>query len=60
MIKKPIYNLMTRLSLLGDERFQVDFRDECPNLGVIAIPRGQDQIAILVNHSWDQIVSSGN
>jgi L-iduronidase len=61
MIKKPILNVMAALSLLGDRRCAADGAgDISSDLGVIATRRGNDQIAILVSHSRDQIAASGS
>jgi L-iduronidase len=60
LIKKPALNVMTMLALLGDAQVAVDGQgDVADDLGVIATRRGDDQIAVLVYHSRDRIMSSG-
>jgi L-iduronidase len=61
MIKKPILNVMAALSLLGDRRCAADgASDISSDIGSIATRRGDDQVAILVYHSRDQIAASGS
>jgi L-iduronidase len=61
MIKKPILNLMAALSLLGDRRCATDGAGGINEaIGVIATRRSDDQIAVLVYHSRDQITLSGS
>ncbi len=60
LIKKPILNLMTLLSLLGDEHCRVEGVDDVSQpLGVIASRRGQSQVAVLVYSSADRINAGG-
>jgi L-iduronidase len=61
LIKKPIFDVMTMLSLLGDERCPVAGPGgvETP-LGVIATRRGAAQIAVLIYNSADKIMTSGS
>jgi L-iduronidase len=61
MIKKPILNVMAALSLLGDRRCAAEGAGDIrSDLGIIASRRGDDQVAILVYHSRDQIAASGS
>jgi L-iduronidase len=61
MIKKPILNVMAALTLLGDRRCASDGAGHTnSDVGIIASRRGNDQIAILVYHSRDQIVACGS
>jgi L-iduronidase len=60
-VKKPIHNLFTMLSLLGDERLKVTGDGaSLTDLGVIATRRGCDQIAVLLYHVNDRIHSCRN
>ncbi|MGC9467308.1 MAG: GH39 family glycosyl hydrolase [Anaerolineae bacterium] len=60
LIKKPVFNLMTMLSLLGDERVPVKgIGGAADPLGVIATRRGASQVAVLIYHSLDRIAVSG-
>ncbi len=60
LIKKPSLNLMTLLSLLGDEHCRVEGVDDVAEpLGVIASRRGQSQVAVLVYSSADRINAGG-
>lgn len=60
LIKKPIMNLMSMLSRLGEKRCQIEPEPEdSSDIGVIATKSNQEQIAVLVYHSRDQIMSSG-
>ncbi len=60
LIKKPILNLMTLLSLLGDEHYHVEgVGDVSEPLGVIATRRGQSQVAVLVYNSADRVNAGG-
>lgn len=61
LIKKPVLNVMVMLSLLGDTRCKVSGLTGDPDapLGVIATRRGSDQVAVLLYHSRDRIMSSG-
>jgi len=62
LIKKPILNVMTLLSLLGDERCAIiDGPDDVSGpLGTIATCRGSQQVAILVYYSRDRFAVSGS
>ena len=61
LIKKPILNLMTLLSLLGDERCAVTGApDVASPLGIIATRRGDGQIAILLYNSDDRSTAGGS
>nr|WP_319472807.1 hypothetical protein [uncultured Sphaerochaeta sp.] len=62
MIKKPILSVMTMLSLLGNERCSIESSSSFsqPNIGVIATMKHDQQLAVLVYHSNDEIMSSGN
>ncbi len=61
LIKKPILNMMAMLALLGDQRCAGDrVGDPDSDVGVIATRRGNEQVAVLVYHSRDQIMSSGS
>lgn len=55
LIKKPVHNVMVMLSMLGSERLIVESSEECPDIGVIATKRDDNQLAVLVYHSRDQI-----
>jgi L-iduronidase len=60
MLKKPILNVMTMLSLLGDQRCAITgVEDGAEDIGAIATRRGDAQVAVLIYHSRDQIMSSG-
>ncbi|MGC9347243.1 MAG: GH39 family glycosyl hydrolase [Anaerolineae bacterium] len=61
LIKKPIFSLMTLLSLLGDERCEVSgVPNVAESLGVIATVRGVEQVAILIYNSSDEVFSSSS
>ncbi len=60
-VKKPVHNVMTMLTLLGDQRLSVSGEPAVyADLGIIATRRGDEQVAVLVYHSRDQIMSSGS
>ena len=64
LIKKPVFTVMTLLSLLGDERCAVSGVADvsaaaASDVGIIATRRGDEQIAVLVYNSRDTIMSSG-
>ncbi len=58
LVKKPVFNAMVLLSLLGDQRLPAEGGDDTCN--VIASRRGDDQVAVLVYHNQDAIMSSGS
>ncbi len=61
LVKKPVFNAWVLLSLLGDRRCALDPAVPVDaELGVIATRRGNDQVAVLVFHSRDRIMSSGS
>lgn len=57
MVKKPILNAMTLLSLLGERRAAV--RGGSSDSGALATLRGRGQAAVLVYYSRDKITASG-
>jgi L-iduronidase len=60
LIKKPILNVMAMLSLLGNVRCTArGVGDTAADVGVIASRRGDEQVAILLYNSRDQIMSCG-
>lgn len=60
-IKKPIYNLMVMLSLLGDNRVAISGPESWTDeTGVIASERNEEQVAVLVYNSRDNMYSSGS
>ncbi|MFN2110337.1 MAG: GH39 family glycosyl hydrolase, partial [Anaerolineae bacterium] len=60
LIKKPVFTVMTLLSLLGDTRLVVEGAgDVAEDVGVIATRHGDDQIAVLIYNSRDKIMRSG-
>ncbi|MFW6271228.1 MAG: GH39 family glycosyl hydrolase [Bacillota bacterium] len=59
LIKKPIFNLMTMLSLLGDTSCSVEKQEESDEIGVLATITGKDQVAALIYNSKDQIMNCG-
>lgn len=60
LIKKPIFNLMTLLSLLGDEQCAVEGTgDPVTPLGVLATRRDTHQVAILIYNSRDKVAADG-
>jgi L-iduronidase len=61
LIKKPVFTVMTLLSLLGDERCAVaGVGDVVEDVGVLATRRGTDQVAVLVYNSRDRIMTGGS
>ncbi|SEO89828.1 L-iduronidase [Halogranum amylolyticum] len=58
-VKKPIYNTMVLLSLLGDERLSVARDDVHDDVDVIATARDGEQVAVLASHGRDRPSSSG-
>jgi L-iduronidase len=61
LVKKPIFDVMTLLALLGDERCAVEGAgDVAQPLGVIATRRGASQVAVLIYNSEDKIMRSGS
>lgn len=57
-VKKPVFNLMAMLALLGDRRCRVT-PAEADDLGVLATGRGEEQVAVLIYNSRDKITASG-
>ncbi len=57
-VKKPVLNLYTMLSLLGDQRLRVP-GEPMDNLGVLATRRGEDQVAVLLYHCADDPAARG-
>ncbi|MBN1247016.1 MAG: glycosyl hydrolase, partial [Anaerolineae bacterium] len=61
LIKKPVLNVMTLLSLLGDERCAVTGTGgAAAPCGAIATHRGEEQVAALLYNSVDAINAGGN
>lgn len=61
LIKKPIFNLMALLSLLGDEELPVAGLGELyADAGLLATRRGRDQVALLVYNVHDKTHISGS
>ena len=61
MVKKPIFNAMVLLSLLGDRRCAIDgVQGSAADIGAIASTRERNQVAVLIYHSRDEIMSSGS
>ncbi|MGC9395883.1 MAG: GH39 family glycosyl hydrolase [Anaerolineae bacterium] len=59
LIKKPVFTVMTLLSLLGETRLAVEgVGDVAEDVGVIATRHGDDQIAVLIYNSHDKIPAS--
>lgn len=58
-VKKPVLNLYTMLSLLGDYRLFAP-GEAMDNLGVLATRRGEDQMAVLLYHCADDPAASGS
>jgi len=58
-VKKPVLNLYTMLSLLGDHRLRAP-DGAMDNLGVLATRRGADQMAVLLYHSADDPAARGS
>lgn len=58
-VKKPIYNLFTLLSLLGDINLAAQGSSAREQAGVIATMRGNEQVAILLYASGDAITAKG-
>ena len=58
-VKKPVLNLYTMLSLLGDHRLFAP-GETMDNLGVLATRRGEDQMAVLLYHCADDPAASGS
>lgn len=65
MIKKPVFNAMTMLSYLGEERLTVELRGELTEpapdaeLGALAARGADGSLAALVYYSRDRIMASG-
>jgi L-iduronidase len=60
LIKKPVFTVMTLLSLLGETRLAVEgVGGVAEDVGVIATRHGDDQIAVLIYNSRDKIMTSG-
>ncbi len=60
-IKKPVLNVMALLSLLGDTRYEAIYTEgESDAIGVLATAHDDNQVAILIYHSQDKIISCGN
>lgn len=58
-VKKPIYNLFTMLSLLGDINLAVHRSSGREQVGVLATMRNEEQVAILLYASADDITVAG-
>lgn len=58
-VKKPVLNLYTMLSLLGDHRLFAP-GEAMDNLGVLATRRGEDQMAVLLYHCADDPAARGS
>lgn len=57
LVKKPVFNVMALLSLLGDRRLAAQSRSSVP-VGVLATRRGDSQVAVLLfNHDESTIAS---
>lgn len=62
-IKKPAHHAMTLLAFLGEELVEVDSDPAMElygRIGVIATRRGEDQVAVLIDHGCDQPDRSGS
>jgi L-iduronidase len=60
MVKKPILNLYSMMSLLGDRRVRIEGdNDPTADLGVLATTRADDQVAVLLYNSADDPAKSG-
>lgn len=60
-IKKPVFNAMVMLSLLGNKRCEIVYRDNPPgDIGAIAAKYDEDQVSVLIYNSRDKIMSGGN
>lgn len=56
LVKKPIFNLMTMLSLLGEEALEIGCRgNEEPGFGAIATKYNDSQIAVLLFNSPEEL-----
>lgn len=63
LIKKPVFNVMSLLSLLGSERCAATPEGQAsPDepIGVLATRRGRTQVSVLLYHSTDTIMRSGS
>ena len=61
LIKKPAFSVMSLLAMLGDERLAIEEENSAASdVGIIATRHGAEQIALLVYHSRDRIMSSGS
>jgi hypothetical protein len=58
-VKKPVLNLYTMLSLLGDHRLHTP-GEAMDDLGVLATRRGEDQMAVLLYHCADDPAARGS
>jgi len=60
LIKKPVLNVMALLAMLGDRRcIARGAEDVFADVGALATRRADDQVAVLLYHSRDRIMSSG-
>ncbi len=61
LIKKPALNVMAMMGLLGETRLETTrIADHFSDLGVLATRLGQEQIAVMIYHSSDDVDASGN
>jgi L-iduronidase len=60
LVKKPVLNAMALLAMLGDTRCAATVQGGSADTGVLATRRGEDQVAVLVYNSRDEIMSSGS
>lgn len=61
LIKKPAFNAMVLLSLLGNDRCETEIAGNVFDnpIGAIAARNGEDQITVLVYNSSDKIMNGG-
>jgi L-iduronidase len=60
MVKKPILNLYSMMSVLGDKRVRTEGdKDVTADLGALATTRAADQVAVLLYNSADDPTQSG-
>lgn len=60
-IRKPVFNAMVMLSLLGDRRCQITCGDNpSGNIGAIAAKSGDGQVSVLIYNGSDKIMSGGS
>lgn len=60
LVKKPVYNAMVMLSMLGSDRLVVECEQLADGIGAIASSAEADEVTVLLFHAVDEIHASGS